>query len=84
MASSTMYNRVNSLKSFFSWLHRREYTAENVLSKLILPKVTQQIIQPHTLEEVTAIFSVMPINTPWGGKRCSHSLSNAGQRGAAY
>ncbi len=68
MASSTMYNRVNALKSFFSWLHRQEYTKENLLSKLKLPKVTQQIIEPLTPDEVAAIFRMMPTNTPWGAR----------------
>ncbi len=68
LASSTMYNRVNALKSFFSWLHRQEYTKDNLLSKLKLPKVTQQIIHPLTPEEVAAIFRVMPTNTSWGAR----------------
>ncbi len=68
LASSTMYNRVNALKSFFSWLHRQEYTKDNLLAKLKLPKVTQQIIVPLSPEEVAAIFKVMPTNTPWGAR----------------
>ena len=33
VSSHTVYNRVNALRSFFSWLHRQGYTKENVLGR---------------------------------------------------
>ena len=68
LSSHSMYNRVNALRSFFSWLHRREYTPEHVLRHLKQPKTAELVIEPLSVEEIARIFSSINTHTLFGGR----------------
>ena len=63
-----MYNRVNALRSFFSWLYQRRYTPNHVLGHLNQPKTSRLIIEPLSVEEVTQVYSCIKANTLFGGR----------------
>jgi len=56
MSSHSIYNRVNALRSFFSWLHDQGYTTEHVLRDLKQPKTSELIVEPLTQGEVERRF----------------------------
>jgi len=68
LSSHSMYNRVNALRSFFGWLHRREYTPEHVLKHLKQPKTSQLVTEPLSVEEITQVYSSIKANTLFGGR----------------
>lgn len=71
VSSHTMYNRVNALRSFFSWLHRAGYTPEHVLGNLRQPKVTKLVIEPLTTEEIAQVFASINADTLFGGRNAA-------------
>ena len=65
-SSHTVNNRVRSLRAFFNWLYRKEYTETNRLKHLKVPKARQIEIEILTDEEIEKIFSCMVLDTPLG------------------
>jgi site-specific recombinase XerD len=68
MSSHSIYNRVNALRSFFSWLHKQGYTEEHVLRDLKQPKTSKLMIEPLTQEEIENVLSRSNPNTALGAR----------------
>ena len=66
-SSHTVSNRVRSLRAFFNWLYRKEYTETNRLKHLKVPKARQIEIEILTDKEIEKIFiNCMDLDTPLG------------------
>jgi len=68
LSTHTIANRVRGIRGFFSWLAAKGYTDDHVLKDLRLPKTTQTIIEPLTLEEIDLLFSNINENTAFGSR----------------
>ena len=68
MSSHSIYNRVNALRSFFSWLHDQGYTQEHVLRRLKQPKTSELIIEPLSKEEIESLLSIINPNAAMGAR----------------
>jgi len=64
LSPQTLRCHTRGLKAFATWLHLNEYTSENSLKNLKLPKAPQIIIEPLTPEEIKKISSSIDQNTP--------------------
>mgnify|MGYP003392807215 CR=1 FL=1 len=51
----TVQGKVRALKAFSSWLHREGYISDNLLSRLKLPKVPNNLIEPLTNAEIESL-----------------------------
>lgn len=58
---------VRGLKSFFGWLHREGYTAENVLGNLRVPKAPQKLADVIRDDEVSRILACLLTRRPLRG-----------------
>ncbi|MGZ3666743.1 MAG: tyrosine-type recombinase/integrase, partial [Ktedonobacterales bacterium] len=56
VAPAAIRNYVRDLKTFASWLQQEQYTEEQVLSTVKLPKADETPITPFTDEELSLIF----------------------------
>ena len=68
VSSHTVYNRVNALKSFFSWLHAQRYTQEHVLQNLRQPRTSELIIEPLSNDEIENLLSGINPNPAMGAR----------------
>ena len=64
LSPQTLRCHTRGLKAFATWLYLNEYTSENSLKNLKLPKAPQIIIEPLTPEEIKKISSSIDQNTP--------------------
>lgn len=68
MSSHTIYNRVNALRSFFSWLHLQRYTQEQGLQNLKQPKTSKLIIEPLSKEKIESLLLRINPNAAMGAR----------------
>ena len=68
MSSHAINNRVNALRSFFSWLHQQGYTEGRVLRDLEQPKTSKLVIEPLNHEEIQRLFAATNANTVLGAR----------------
>ena len=68
ISSHSIYNRVNALRSFFSWLHGQGYTQEHVLRGLKQPETSELIIEPLSQEEVESLLAGINPYTALGAR----------------
>ena len=66
LSPQTLRCHTRGLKAFSSWLFLNEYTSENRLKNLRLPKAPMILIEPLTPEEITKISSSIDQHTPTG------------------
>ncbi|MFC1904771.1 tyrosine-type recombinase/integrase [Chloroflexota bacterium] len=66
LSPQTLRCHTRGLKAFSTWLFLNEYTPENNLKNLRLPKAPMILIEPLTPEEITKISSSIDQNTPTG------------------
>ena len=66
LAAVSVQNYIRGLRAFFSWLHREEYTEENILSQLRPPRVPQKLVDVLTEEEVARIMTCLDADTASG------------------
>jgi len=66
LSLKTVQCHVRALKAFSSWLYNDDYTTENRLKNLKLPKAPSKTIEPLLPEEIKKITSSIKQNTPTG------------------
>ncbi|MFC1871484.1 tyrosine-type recombinase/integrase [Chloroflexota bacterium] len=57
LSPQTVRGHIRGLKAFSSWLHREQYTEENKLQYLKIPKAPVKLIEPLTEQEINIISS---------------------------
>jgi len=66
LSPQTVRGHIRGLKALSSWLYREEYTGENRLKHLKIPKVPAKLIEPLTDQEVNQIVSSINQSSPTG------------------
>ena len=87
MSLANVRNHVRVVKGFSTWLYEENYTEENVLRRLKVPKGVRKIMTTLTDEEIGSLFFALDQNTQGGcrnaaivllfldtGLRCSEML----------
>lgn len=88
MSAANVRNHVRVLCSFSSWLELEQYTDENILGRLKVPKAPRKVMETLSDDEMGRLFGCLDINTDAGcrdsailmlfldtGLRCSELLS---------
>ncbi|MFC1972688.1 tyrosine-type recombinase/integrase [Chloroflexota bacterium] len=57
LSPQTVRGHIRGLKAFSSWLHREQYTDENRLKYLKIPRVPATLVEPLTDHEINRIMS---------------------------
>ncbi len=68
LSPQTVRGHIRGLKAFSSWLYREEYTTENRLLNLKIPKVPVKLIEPLTDGEISQITSSINQDSPTGSR----------------
>jgi site-specific recombinase XerD len=68
MSPFSVQDEVRALKAFASWLDREDYTTENVLAKLILPKAPQRLTEILTAAEIDLLIKYQNPLTQFGSR----------------
>jgi site-specific recombinase XerD len=68
LSPKTVQGHIRGLKAFSSWLHREQYTSENRLKSLKLPKAPAKLIEPLTDQEISQITSTINQRSPTGSR----------------
>ena len=66
MSATTLRGHVRVLRSFSTWLNEEEFTDDNLLARLKLPKAPRKIMQTLSAKEITRLFSCIDPNTSIG------------------
>jgi site-specific recombinase XerD len=66
LSPQTVRGHIRGLKAFSSWLYREEYTDENRLKHLKIPRVPAKLIEPLTDQEVDQIACSINQNSTTG------------------
>jgi site-specific recombinase XerD len=64
----TVQARVRAMKAFSSWLFSEQYTRENILINLKMPKAPVRMIEPLTTDEIDRLISVQNPLTAIGSR----------------
>jgi site-specific recombinase XerD len=64
----TVQAKARALKAFSSWLQAEDYTSQNLLSNLKLPKVPVKVIEPLTESEINTLISAQNPLTALGSR----------------
>jgi len=64
----TIVCHVRTLKGFSTWLYEENYTHENVLKRLPLPKLPKLLAEPLTEHEIQKIFASLNTKTKTGAR----------------
>lgn len=68
LSPQTVRGHIRGLKAFSSWLYREQYTDENRLLNLRIPKVPVKLIEPLTDGEISQIASSINQDSPTGSR----------------
>lgn len=68
LSPQTVRGYTRGLKAFSSWLYREEYTTENRLRNLKIPKAPVKLIEPLIDQEISQITSSINQNSPTGSR----------------
>ena len=66
LSPRTIQCHVRVLKAFSTWTYQEEYTEENTLKNLKLPKAPSKIIEPLSPEEIQKVISSINMKSPIG------------------
>ena len=66
LSPQTVRGHIRGLKAFSSWLYREQYTEENKLRYLKIPKAPIKLIEPLTDQEINTITSSINHESPTG------------------
>ncbi len=66
LSPQTVQGHIRGLKALSSWLYREQYTAENRLQNLKIPKAPVKLIEPLTDGEISQITSSINQDSPTG------------------
>jgi len=66
LSPQTVRGHIRGLKAFSSWLYREQYTNENRLGYLKIPKAPIKLIEPLTDQEINQITSSINQDSPTG------------------
>ena len=82
LSDYSVQGHVRTLRAFSSWLQREGYLEENVLSRLRVPKATNEEIVPLTPDEIAHILSYLTSDTAIGCRKCAivYLMLDAGLR----
>ena len=64
----TVQARVRALKAFSSWLFSEQYTEENILANLKMPKVPVRMVEPLTPGEISTLITAQNSLTAIGSR----------------
>ena len=64
----TVRGHIRGLKAFSSWLYREQYTDENRLRYLKIPRVPVKLIEPLTDQEINQITASINQDSPTGSR----------------
>jgi integrase/recombinase XerC/integrase/recombinase XerD len=64
----TVQARVRALKAFSSWLLSEQYTEENILANLKMPKAPVRMVEPLTLDEISTLITAQSSLTAIGSR----------------
>jgi integrase/recombinase XerC/integrase/recombinase XerD len=64
----TVQARVRALKAFNSWLLSEQYTEENILAKLKMPKAPVKMVEPLTPDEINKLITAQNSLTAIGSR----------------
>ncbi len=68
LSPQTVCGHIRGLKAFSSWLYREQYTTENRLRNLKIPKAPVKFITPLTDQEISQITSSIKQGSPTGSR----------------
>ncbi len=68
LASITIEGRVRSLRAFFHWIYREDYTSKHILQDLEVPKVQQKAVDILTEEEIRRVMDSINPETVNGAR----------------
>ena len=68
LSPQTVRGHIRGLKAFSSWLHREQYTTENRLINLKIPRVPVKLVEPLTDQEINRIISGINQDSPTGSR----------------
>ena len=71
LSPQTIRGHLRGIKSFSSWLYREQYTEENRLQYLKIPKAPVKLIEPLTDQEINQITSSINQGAPTGFRNYS-------------
>jgi len=66
LSPETVRGHIRGIKSLSSWLYREEYTDENRLKHLKIPRVPVKLVEPLTDQEINQITSSINQSSPAG------------------
>ncbi len=66
LSDRTLFDHVRALKTFIRWLENEQYLDEVISSRIDLPRVAVKEIQVLTEDELTALFSRLPLGDDQG------------------
>jgi integrase/recombinase XerC/integrase/recombinase XerD len=64
----TVQARVRALKAFSSWLFSEQYTEENILANLKMPKAPVRMVEPLTPDEISTLITAQNSLTAIGSR----------------
>jgi len=68
LSPQTVRGHIRGLKALSSWLYREEYTDENRLRCLKIPRVPVKLVEPLTDQEINQITSSINQDSPTGSR----------------
>ncbi len=68
LSPQTVRGHIRGLKAFSSWLYREQYTDENRLGYLKIPRVPVKLIEPLTDQEISQITATINQDSPTGSR----------------
>ena len=68
LSPESIRTKVRALRAFFAWLHREEFTEENVLAGLKPPKAATKLVRVLTADEMQRLVSALDRKTTTGAR----------------
>ena len=68
LSPQTVRGHIRGIKAFSSWLYREQYTTENRLRNLKIPKAPVKFIEPLTDQDISQITSSINHGSPTGSR----------------
>jgi len=68
LSPHTVQARVRALKAFSSWLFSEQYTDENILANLKMPKAPLRMVEPLTPDEISTLITAQNSLTAIGSR----------------
>lgn len=68
LSPATVHGHIRTLRAFFTWLEKEEFTDKNLGSRLKLPKVPLQVVLTLSEEEIKSILGALGQNHSCSGR----------------